>query len=77
MVHVVVNWDDQSLSIEVRDDGPGFPLLVLEYAGRAPFPVHVGGSGIGLFLAQAATTRPVSYTHLDVYKRQHKAADFM
>ena len=57
VVHVVVNWDDQSLSIEVRDDGPGFPPLVLEYAGRAPFPVHVGGSGIGLFLAQAATTR--------------------
>lgn len=43
--------------IEVRDDGPGFAPAVLEQAGRAPFPAHAGGSGIGIFLAHAAIAR--------------------
>ncbi len=45
------------VAIEVRDNGWGFPPPVLEQAGRAPFPVHAGGTGIGLFLAHAAVAR--------------------
>ena len=56
-VDVVADWDSEWLTIEIRDKGPGFALHVLEKAGRAPFPGHAGGSGIGLFLAQAAISR--------------------
>jgi two-component system sensor histidine kinase RegB len=56
-VRVVARREGDWLEIEVRDDGPGFPAPVLEQAGKAPFPVHAGGSGIGLFLAHAAITR--------------------
>ena len=56
-VDVVADWDSEWLTIEVRDRGPGFAAEVLERAGRAPFPGHAGGTGIGLFLAQAAISR--------------------
>lgn len=56
-VNVVAAWDEQWLTIEVRDSGPGFAPSVLEQAGRESFPAHDGGSGIGLFLAHAAITR--------------------
>ena len=56
-VDVVADWDGEWLTIEVRDKGPGFAPHVLEKAGRVPFPGHAGGSGIGLFLAQAAISR--------------------
>ena len=56
-VRVTAAGDITGLSIEVRDDGPGFASNILEQAGRAPFPAHAGGSGIGLFLAHAAVAR--------------------
>ena len=56
-VRVVTRWDGDSLTLEVRDQGSGFSPQVLERAGRSPFPVHADGSGLGLFLAQAAITR--------------------
>lgn len=56
-VRVTANFDGANVMIEVRDDGPGFGSQVLARAGRAPFPVHAGGSGIGLFLAHAAIAR--------------------
>jgi two-component system sensor histidine kinase RegB len=56
-VRVTAGCDATDLTIEVRDDGPGFPPQVIEQAGRAPFPVHSGGSGIGLLLAHAAVAR--------------------
>ena len=57
VVDVEADWDDEWLTIEVRDKGPGFAPHVLEKAGRTPFPGHAGGSGIGLFLAHAAISR--------------------
>jgi two-component system sensor histidine kinase RegB len=56
-VRVTAACDATGLTIEVRDDGPGFPAHVIEQAGHAPFPVHAGGSGIGLLLAHAAVAR--------------------
>jgi two-component system sensor histidine kinase RegB len=51
------HWADGILSIEVRDDGPGFPSDVLDRAGRVPFQPHAAGGGIGLFLACSAIER--------------------
>lgn len=56
-VRVSAACDATDLTIEICDDGPGFPPQVIEQAGRAPFPVHAGGSGIGLLLAHAAVAR--------------------
>lgn len=56
-VRVVADWDSKWLTIEVRDDGPGFAPHVLAQAGRTPFAAHADGSGIGLFLAHAAVAR--------------------
>ena len=56
-VKVAAAWDEQWLTIDVRDRGPGFAPSVLEQAGWVSFPTHDGGSGIGLFLAHAAITR--------------------
>lgn len=56
-VRVTAGCDATHLTIEIRDDGPGFSAQVIEQAGRAPFPVHAGGSGIGLLLAHAAVAR--------------------
>jgi len=56
-VRVTAECDATGLTIEVRDNGPGFPPQVIEQAGRAPFPVHEGGSGIGLLLVHAAVAR--------------------
>lgn len=56
-VRVVADWDSNWLTIEVRDDGPGFAPQVLAQAGRTPFAAHADGIGIGLFLAHAAIAR--------------------
>ncbi len=56
-VVITADWRGESLTIEVSDNGPGFPAAVLAVAGRAPLPAHDGGSGIGLFLAHAAIER--------------------
>jgi two-component system sensor histidine kinase RegB len=56
-VRVQAACEADALTIEVRDDGPGFPVRVIEQAGHSPFPAHDGGSGIGLLLAHAAVTR--------------------
>lgn len=50
-------WDAATLFIEVRDGGDGFPDAVLHAAGGRPFPVHAGGSGIGLLLTRATVER--------------------
>lgn len=50
-------WDDAIFTIRVRDHGPGFPAGILDRAGKAPFPPHAGGSGIGLMLTRSAVER--------------------
>jgi two-component system sensor histidine kinase RegB len=47
----------RTLTIEIRDGGPGFSADVLQGAGRAPLGAHGGGAGIGLLLAFSAIER--------------------
>jgi two-component system sensor histidine kinase RegB len=45
------SWDDDTLTLEVRDRGPGFPPGMLEHVGT-PYRSSKGdGRGLGLFLA--------------------------
>jgi two-component system sensor histidine kinase RegB len=60
-VRVLAAWDEDGLTVEVRDSGPGFAAHIIDQAGRAPFaaPSRGSGSGLGfgLFLAHSAITR--------------------
>lgn len=53
-IEIRLNWEAQSLSIEVQDQGPGFPAAVLARVGQQSFPETQRGSGIGLMLTQSA-----------------------
>lgn len=56
-IEAILDWNKDTLGIEVRDRGPGFPEGVLAAAGRQPLSSATGGSGIGLLLAHAAVER--------------------
>lgn len=56
-VDIEAEWNDERLSLEVRDRGPGFDASVLLAAGRAFVTTRAEGTGIGLFLAHAAVER--------------------
>lgn len=56
-IELAASWDNAHLAIQVRDHGPGFATGVLDQAGKAAFPAHPGGSGIGLMLTQSAVER--------------------
>lgn len=56
-VQLSLTWDAATLTISVRDDGPGFSADALRCAGAEPFPAHANGSGVGLLLTRAAVER--------------------
>jgi two-component system sensor histidine kinase RegB len=49
-----LGWSTDTLCIDIRDHGPGFPPLVLEHGGQTSFPAHERGSGVGLMLTRSA-----------------------
>ena len=53
-LEVRLSWSSDTLCIEIRDHGPGFPEAVLARAGLASFPAHARGSGVGLMLTRSA-----------------------
>jgi len=53
-VDVRLSWPAGQLIIDIHDRGPGFPAEVLKQAGKAAFPPHAQGSGIGLLLTRSA-----------------------
>ena len=53
-LEIRLGWYSQYLSIEIRDQGPGFPPSVLEQGGQSSFPAHAQGSGVGLMLTRTA-----------------------
>jgi len=55
-------WDDRFVTIELRDDGPGFPLEVADRIGEPymttrPSSDEGGGLGLGLFIAKTLLER--------------------
>lgn len=53
-IRLTANWDNRQLTVEIRDQGPGFAQAVLSQAGQAPFAPHDTGTGMGLFLTRSA-----------------------
>jgi two-component system sensor histidine kinase RegB len=53
-LEIRLGWSTDSLCIDIRDHGPGFPPEVLELGGQASFPAHERGSGVGLMLTRSA-----------------------
>ena len=53
-ITLILAWTATNLSIEIRDQGPGFPPAVLQHGGERNFPAHDQGSGIGLILTRSA-----------------------
>ena len=57
-VRVTLKWDDEVISIEIVDNGPGFSSSILKRLGtpylstRKPVPGHDGGMGLGLFISK-------------------------
>ncbi len=50
-------WNADALTIEVADDGPGFPDHVLAKGGLVPLQSATGGAGIGLLLVRTSLAR--------------------
>jgi two-component system sensor histidine kinase RegB len=53
-LEIRLTWGTDSLCIDIRDHGPGFPLEVLALGGQTSFPAHERGSGVGLMLTRSA-----------------------
>lgn len=53
-MRVHLAWDAADIRIAVHDQGPGFPVDVLKYAGDEPVVSQTQGAGIGLWLTRAA-----------------------
>ena len=73
-VDVSANWDDTSLTITIRDDGPGFSLDILGKIGdpyvsvrgaRTPQGSTGGGLGLGIFIAKTLLERTGAKLILD------------
>ncbi|MBU1176259.1 MAG: ActS/PrrB/RegB family redox-sensitive histidine kinase [Alphaproteobacteria bacterium] len=66
-VSIISAWDDKSIRLTISDDGPGFPLDVLDRLGE-PYlttrphtgqtdPDRPGGLGLGVFIAKTLIER--------------------
>lgn len=51
---ITLDWTADTLTVEIRDHGPGFPPSVLKNGGKTSFPSHARGSGVGLLLTRTA-----------------------
>lgn len=56
-IELGLDWNADSLRLEIRDSGPGFSPDLMQRGGREPMQAHPGGAGIGLFLAFSAVER--------------------
>lgn len=63
-VFVESGWNDQEITIEVKDDGTGFPSDLIDHLGEPYAPgtgrrerQSGGGLGLGLFIAKTLLTR--------------------
>src|SRR5260370_7957432 len=70
-VSVTTTWSDDTVAVDIVDDGPGFPPQVLARIGEPYISGRGGGEtrhmGLGIFLAQSPLERTrarVSFPHL-------------
>ena len=62
-VRVTAAWDKASVSVAIADDGPGFPLELIDRLGepylttRADATEGAGGLGLGIFIAKTLLER--------------------
>jgi len=50
-------WDSEQATIKIRDFGPGFPVEIVELAGKQPVVSKKRGMGVGLFLTYSTISR--------------------
>lgn len=58
-LHINLDWDEQFITLSIRDHGPGVPLDIGHHIGK-PFVTTKGkglGLGLGLFLSHATVAR--------------------
>ena len=51
------SWDLDSITIKIRDFGPGFPQDIVDSAGKQPVVSKKRGLGVGLFLTYSTINR--------------------
>jgi two-component system sensor histidine kinase RegB len=54
-VSVTIHWDRETVTVEIADDGPGFPAHLLGRLGEPYLSTRAGASnhmGLGIFIAQ-------------------------
>jgi len=59
-VSVTIFWDAATVSVEIADDGPGFPLHLLGRFGEPYLSTRAGAEGhmgLGIFIAQSLLER--------------------
>jgi two-component system sensor histidine kinase RegB len=59
-VSVTIHWDKSTVTVEVADDGPGFPAHLLGRLGEPYLSTRAGASnhmGLGIFIAQSLLER--------------------
>jgi two-component system sensor histidine kinase RegB len=59
-VSVTIHWDRKVVSVEVADDGPGFPANLLGRLGEPYLSTRAGAEnhmGLGIFIAQSLLER--------------------
>src|SRR5437763_371983 len=59
-VSVTISWDKDTVTVEVADDGPGFPAHLLGRLGEPYLSTRAGDSnhmGLGIFIAQSLLER--------------------
>lgn len=56
-VDLTANWDKHKFHLEVRDFGAGFPVEIIEFAGKQPVISNKQGLGVGLFLTYSTIKR--------------------
>ncbi|WAR43774.1 ATP-binding protein [Methylomonas rapida] len=63
-----VDWNSASLSLKIRDFGPGLPSELVDFAGQKPVKSNKQGMGVGLFLTYSTIKRlkgTISFSNLE------------
>jgi two-component system, sensor histidine kinase RegB len=50
-------WNRDDLTLKIRDYGPGFPVEIVDFAGKQPVTSKNKGLGVGLFLTYSTIHR--------------------